>query len=151
MPNRKSCGAEILRVCSPPTMCNMSCVMFQVSHVMCQVSGVTGQVSCVNFFLQSDGASRGMVCYQRGPPRLVKGLIRKPNEWWVSEDWLSSPVQSEASSSVLVWLGWTANLGFRVDFVSAQNIWAVSMVNLIHFIVRTWCSRCCFINSLVAE
>ena len=46
-----------------------------MSHVTCQVSGVTCHLSGVRchifFFLQSDGASRWRVCYQRGRPRLV--------------------------------------------------------------------------------
>ena len=39
--NRKSCGAEILRKCSPPTLCHISYVTCHVSLVSCQVSGVT--------------------------------------------------------------------------------------------------------------
>ena len=41
IPNHKSWGAEILRECSPPTMCHMSRVICHVSGVTCQVSGVT--------------------------------------------------------------------------------------------------------------
>ena len=40
IPSHKSWGAEILRECSPSTMCHMS-------HVKCHLSGVTCQVSCV--------------------------------------------------------------------------------------------------------
>ena len=45
IPNHKSWGAELLRECSPPTMCHMSRVICHVSCVRCQVSGVTCQVS----------------------------------------------------------------------------------------------------------
>ena len=74
IPNHKSWGAEILRECSPPTMCHMSRVICQVSGVSCQVSGVKCQVSGVIifiFFLQSGGACRWRACYQWGLPRLV--------------------------------------------------------------------------------
>ena len=37
----------------------------------CQVSGVTCQFYFYFFIFQSGGASRWMVCYQRGLPRLV--------------------------------------------------------------------------------
>ena len=43
--------------------------MCHISHVMCQVS----YVMC-HFFVQSGGASRGRVCYQRGLPRVVFGV-----------------------------------------------------------------------------
>ena len=55
----------------------MSHVRCQVSHVRCQVSSVRCQVSGVTYiyifiyFLQSCGASRWRVCYQRGLPCLV--------------------------------------------------------------------------------
>ena len=49
IPNHKSWGAEILKECSPPTMCHMLCVKFHASHVTCQVSGVTCHVSSVIF------------------------------------------------------------------------------------------------------
>ena len=39
--NHESWGAEILRECSPPTMCHVSCVTCQVSGVTCHVSRVT--------------------------------------------------------------------------------------------------------------
>ena len=38
IPNHKSWGAEILRECSPPTMCHMSRVICHMSGVRCQVS-----------------------------------------------------------------------------------------------------------------
>ena len=56
--------------------CHLSCVTGILSHVTCHVSPVT-----CNFFLpwkklgQSGGASRLRVCYQRGLPRLVLGLL----------------------------------------------------------------------------
>ena len=57
----------------------MSRVTCHVSRVTCQVSGVRWQVSfvrwcvlfCLFLILQSGGASRWRVCYQRGLPRLV--------------------------------------------------------------------------------
>ena len=61
--NLKSYEADILRDCSPPTTCHMSC--------MCQMSHVMGHMSHFIFFLQSDGASCQRVCYQQGLPRLV--------------------------------------------------------------------------------
>ena len=54
IPNHKSWGAEILRECSPPTMCHMSHDTCHVSHVRCHVSGVTCHVSHVRFFSSSD-------------------------------------------------------------------------------------------------
>ena len=44
IPNRKSSRADILRECSPPTMCHMSCVMCPNSCVMCHVSLIRFQV-----------------------------------------------------------------------------------------------------------
>ena len=70
IPNCMSWGAEMLRECSPPTMCNISGVKSQVSCVTCQVSGVRCQFFFV-FFLQSGGASLWSVCYQHGLPCLV--------------------------------------------------------------------------------
>ena len=46
-PNRDSYRADILRECSPPTTCHMSCAMCHMSRVRCQVSGVTCHVSGV--------------------------------------------------------------------------------------------------------
>ena len=62
----------------------VSCVRCQVSAVSCQLSGVSCQVSGVTchifyfiiFFLQTVGASRWRVCYQRGLPRLVLDVYR---------------------------------------------------------------------------
>ena len=47
IPNRKSWAAEILRDCSPPTMCHMSHFTCNVSYVRCQVSHVRCPVSGV--------------------------------------------------------------------------------------------------------
>ena len=65
IPNRKSWEAEILRECSPATMCHMSCVTCHLSHVWCCMSFF------FIFFLQSDGASWWRVFYQWGLPCLV--------------------------------------------------------------------------------
>ena len=51
IPNRKRWRADILRECSPPTMCQISRVTCQVSGVMCQVSCVRCQVSHFFIFL----------------------------------------------------------------------------------------------------
>ena len=64
IPNHKCWGSEILKECSPPPMCHMSCVTCHMSHVRCHMSGVT----C---FRKSGGGSRWRVCYHRGLPRLV--------------------------------------------------------------------------------
>ena len=37
IPNRKSWGTDILRECSPPTMCHMSFVTSHVSRVKCHI------------------------------------------------------------------------------------------------------------------
>ena len=52
----KSWGAEILKECSPPTICHMSRVICHVLHVMCHVSGVKVKTTvCVdNLFLDPD-------------------------------------------------------------------------------------------------
>ena len=47
IPRRKSLGAELLRECSPPTMCQISHITCHLSHVMCHVSCVTRHVSHV--------------------------------------------------------------------------------------------------------
>ena len=41
----KTWGAKILRECSPPTTCQMSCVKCDMSHVMCHVSHVMCHLS----------------------------------------------------------------------------------------------------------
>ena len=61
---------EILRECSPPSMCHMS-------HFTCCASHVPIFVFSFSFLGQNVGASQWRVCYQRGLPRLVlKGLLK---------------------------------------------------------------------------
>ena len=56
-PNHRNYGAEMLRECSPHTMCHMSGVRCQVSGFMCQVSRVRCHKSGVTIFFW--GAQRG--------------------------------------------------------------------------------------------
>ena len=71
-------GLEMLRECSPPSMCHMSHVMCHMScvtcngpHVTCHTSHITHNFIYFIYFLQSGEVSRCRVCYQRGLPRLV--------------------------------------------------------------------------------
>ena len=66
--NRKSQRADILRECSPPTMCHMSRDMCHVPHVQCCMIYLFYSFF---FFGQSGGASLWEVCYQQGLPCLV--------------------------------------------------------------------------------
>ena len=76
----------MLRECSPHTMCQVSCVMCNLSPVTCQMSYVFSSFflsffirkQLIRFFLtlkikiaQSGGASWWRVSYQRGLHRLV--------------------------------------------------------------------------------
>ena len=70
----------MLRECSPRpkhVTCHLSRVTCHVSRVTCHVSLVTCQMFfCFCYYpkkknLQSGGARRWRVCYQRGLPRLV--------------------------------------------------------------------------------
>ena len=79
------CAYEsLLRECSPPQTCHVSCVMCQVSRVTCHVSHVTCHMSHILFFFfgQSGEAYRWRVCFQRGLPRLVEQLLAKPMKWF---------------------------------------------------------------------
>ena len=71
--NGRSWGAEILRECSTPTMCHMSCVISHMSQVTCYMSCVPCHF---NFFLQSPGVweCQWRVCYHRSLPRLVSSV-----------------------------------------------------------------------------
>ena len=64
----------MLRECSPPQTCHVSCVMCHMSRVMCHMSQVTCHMSFFYFYFffgQSGEAYWWRVCYQRGLPRLV--------------------------------------------------------------------------------
>ena len=58
---------DILRQCSHPTMSHVLCIVCHVSHVMCHVSHGKKR-NVLEFFLL-------IVCYQQGPPCLVKMLF----------------------------------------------------------------------------
>ena len=68
IPNHKSWGAEILRECSPPTMCHMSRVICHVSGVTCQVSRVTCNfIIIILFFLTQWWSLSGEGLLSTGP------------------------------------------------------------------------------------
>ena len=84
----------MLRECSAPTTCRMSCVTCHMSCVTFHVSHVTCHVSCVTcflllFFLQSGEAYWWRVCYQQGLPRLVFLKVPRNNWGWDAtfSDW----------------------------------------------------------------
>ena len=68
-------------------ICHMSCVTCHMARVTCHVSCVTCHIILLLLLLiiclQSGGASRGRVCYQRGLPRLVSTLVEMPNNYLV--------------------------------------------------------------------
>ena len=71
IPNHKSWGAEMLRKCSPPTMCQMSRVIYHVSGVRCQVSGVR----CDFFFIFINfNRPRVAGAVLQSPPSLINSL-----------------------------------------------------------------------------
>ena len=89
IPNCRSWAAEILRECSPPTMCHMSCVRCQVPGVKCFFLFLF-----IFIFFWSHQANRGKVCYQRGLPRIgysrIKYLVKTCGHEMYKLPWITS-------------------------------------------------------------
>ena len=81
-------GSWQFEIIFPPSCvtCQVSCVIWQVSHVRCHMSGVIFSSSS---FGQSGGASCWRVCYQWRLPCLVFGCIDKFSQryWYIHFKW----------------------------------------------------------------